>query len=78
MEIYNYEVGSGPFGLMLQLSVIIPGLSVTARRLHDVGRSGWWYFIIFTVVGIIPLLYWVCKKGDTGPNKYGEDVEAGR
>lgn len=57
---------------------IIPGLAIITRRLHDVGRSGWWYLIVITVIGIIPLLYWVCKKGDTGPNKYGEDIEAGR
>jgi uncharacterized membrane protein YhaH (DUF805 family) len=78
LGLYNYEVGSGPFGLILQLAVFIPGLSVTARRLHDVGRSGWWYLIAFTVVGIIPLFYWMCKKGDLGTNKYGEDIEAGR
>ena len=57
---------------------IIPGLAIITRRLHDVGRSGWWYLIVITVIGIIPFLYWVCKKGDTGPNKYGEDIEAGR
>ena len=78
MGIYDYENDFGPVSFIIQLLVIIPGISVTARRLHDVGRSGWWYLIAFTVVGIIPLFYWMCKKGDLGTNKYGEDIEAGR
>lgn len=37
--------------------------SVTIRRLHDVGKSGWWYLLILTGVGIIPILYWATIKG---------------
>lgn len=37
--------------------------SVTIRRLHDIGKSGWWYLLVFTVIGIIPILYWTSKKG---------------
>ena len=38
--------------------LLLPSLAVAARRLHDVGRSGWWILIAFTVIGIIPLLIW--------------------
>lgn len=37
--------------------------SVTIRRLHDIGKSGWWYLLVYTVIGIIPILYWTSKKG---------------
>ena len=37
--------------------------SVTVRRLHDVGKSGWWYLLVFTGIGIVPILYWASKKG---------------
>lgn len=75
---YDYDNDYGAISTLFSLVNIIPGLALITRRLHDVGRSGWWYLIVLTVVGIIPFLYWVCKKGDTGPNKYGEDIEAGR
>ncbi len=49
--------GSGPIGLFLSVATIIPGISLSVRRLHDIGRSGWWNLIAFTIIGIIPLIY---------------------
>jgi uncharacterized membrane protein YhaH (DUF805 family) len=49
---------------------------VAARRLHDGNRSGWWQLIAFTVIGLIPLIYWLIKKGTEGPNRFGEDPVA--
>ncbi len=48
----------------------IPGISAMVRRLHDTGRSGWWYFINFTIIGIFFFIYWLAKQGDIGKNKY--------
>jgi uncharacterized membrane protein YhaH (DUF805 family) len=50
----------------------LPWLGVIVRRLHDVGRSGWWFLILFTIIGIIPLFIWACMEGDANPNEYGE------
>lgn len=36
---------SGPFGLLYGLAVLLPGLAVGVRRLHDTGRSGWWMLL---------------------------------
>ena len=47
------------------------GLSVSVRRLHDINKSGWWLLLSITIIGLIPLLYWACKKGDDDGNKYG-------
>ena len=56
------------------LALIIPGLAVGVRRLHDVNRSGWWTLIAFSIVGIIfPLLYWAIQPGTRGTNKHGPD-----
>ena len=71
-------ISFGPIFIFTFFLILIPFFAVKVRRFHDVGKSGWWYLILLTVIGIIPFLYWVCKKGDTGPNKYGEDIEAGR
>ena len=59
--------------LIFYLVTLIPHITVTARRLHDVDRSGWWVLITITIIGIIPYLYWVCKKGDEGENRFGPD-----
>ena len=56
------------------LALLIPGLAVAIRRLHDVDRSGWWFLIAFTLIGILfPLLYWYLQSGTKGTNKYGPD-----
>jgi len=63
----------GPVGLVLGLVTLLPDVAVSIRRLHDIDRSGWWLLIIFTLVGIIPLIIWACTKGTAGPNRFGED-----
>ena len=59
------------FSTVLVLILFIPSLSVCVRRLHDTGRSGWWYLIIFIpYVGSIALFIIFCLKSDED-NKYG-------
>ena len=64
-------VFDGYLGNIFYILTFVPGISVAARRLHDLNKSGWWMLIGFTIIGLIPLLYWACKKGDDKPNKYG-------
>jgi uncharacterized membrane protein YhaH (DUF805 family) len=54
------------------LAVIIPGLAVSVRRLHDTGRSGWFILVAFIpFVGGIILLVFTCMDSQPGPNLYG-------
>ena len=53
------------------LILLLPSLAVAVRRLHDVGRSGWWILITFTVIGIIPLLIWYVTDTKDEENVYG-------
>jgi uncharacterized membrane protein YhaH (DUF805 family) len=62
-----------PASSILALGLLLPNISVGVRRLHDIGRTGWWFLIAFTIVGVILLLVWACQKGTTGPNGYGQD-----
>ncbi len=58
--------------LVFYLIIFIPSISLTVRRLHDTGRSGLFYFIIFIpFVGSFILLYFCCIDSEQGPNKYG-------
>jgi len=66
-------VGSpGILVLIFALGMLLPGLGVTIRRLHDTSRSGWWFLIAFVpVVGGIVLLVFMCLDSTPGANAYG-------
>jgi len=53
----------GPAYWILSLVLFLPTLSVGARRLHDVGKSGWWQLIGLTGIGLIPLIIWWASDG---------------
>ena len=58
---------------LLGILFILPNISVSVRRLHDVNKTGWLFFISLTIIGIIPLIIWYCTKGTNGINPYGID-----
>jgi uncharacterized membrane protein YhaH (DUF805 family) len=65
---------SGIIGMIYSFAVLLPGLAVLIRRLHDVGKSGWFLFIVFIpLAGIIWLFVVLCTEGDNGTNEYGAD-----
>lgn len=54
------------------VGMIIPAWAVTVRRLHDIGKSGWWWLIaLIPIVGSLVLLVWSCQDSDVCENKYG-------
>ncbi len=56
------------------LAMFIPGLAVSVRRLHDIGRSGWWLFLsLIPLVGAIILIIWYCTDSQPGANQYGSN-----
>ena len=66
----------GPVNSIYQLLVILPSLAVSARRLHDTNRSGWWYLLIFLpIVGVIILIIWWATKGEKKKNKFGNPIK---
>lgn len=61
---------------ILSLALLIPSLGLTARRLHDIGKSGWMMLIsIIPIVGAILLIIWCAKDGDPQPNQYGPSTK---
>jgi len=57
--------------LILTLALLVPTFAVGARRLHDLGKSGWWQLLVLTVIGAFLLLYWAAQPGTDGPNEFG-------
>jgi len=69
----NPHFFSRPLSAIFTLVTIVPSLALGIRRLHDVDRKSTWAFLIFTVVGIVLLIFWACKRGTNGANRFGSD-----
>ena len=52
------------------LLLLLPGLAVGTRRLHDIGRTGWWQFIMLTGIGYFLLMYWWAQPTAESAVKY--------
>ena len=72
----EYDEPLAPLSTIFFIAILIPSFAVCVRRLHDVNRSGWWLLIELTFIGIIPLIYWWCKKSDEGENRFGSNPTA--
>jgi uncharacterized membrane protein YhaH (DUF805 family) len=71
---YGVSLPYGYIYLVYVLAMFIPGLAVAVRRLHDVGKSGWMYFIVLIpLVGGIWLLVLFATDSQVGSNKWGEN-----
>ena len=66
------NAGSEVFLLAYQLVILVVGTSVGVRRLHDIGKSGWWLLLsLVPLVGSLVLLYFAIKDSQPGSNQYG-------
>ncbi|MFA6971487.1 MAG: DUF805 domain-containing protein [Gallionella sp.] len=61
---------SEPASTLYSLAIFVPGLAVGVRRMHDLGRNGWW--IIFPVVNLV----FLCMDSQPGENEYGPNPKA--
>jgi uncharacterized membrane protein YhaH (DUF805 family) len=62
----------GLFSAVVYLAHIVPSISLTVRRLHDLDKSGWFILIfLIPVVGPIMWLVWMLSAGTPGENRYG-------
>ena len=81
LSILHNATGLGLFTVLsslFSLAVLVPGLAVAWRRLHDIGKGGANYlFILIPIVGVIMLLVWFVREGQYGDNAYGPDPKAG-
>ena len=76
-ELMGQDLGYGWIYLVAGIAHLIPGLAVVVRRLHDVGKSGWFYFIVLIpIIGILWLLILLCKDGKKEDNKWGTNPKS--
>ena len=56
------------------LGLLISGIAVGVRRLHDLGKSGWWLLLGFVpIIGAIVLIYWFVQPGEDRVNAWGNN-----
>jgi len=55
----------------ISFALLLPSIGVTTRRLHDIGRNGWNQLWVLTGIGIVPVVYWLTRPGEPGPNRFG-------
>ena len=77
LSIIDVVLGIGLLGSLYALAVFIPNITVSVRRLHDIGKSGWWLLIIFLPIigGIVLLVLWA-RDSQPGENQYGPNPKA--
>jgi uncharacterized membrane protein YhaH (DUF805 family) len=71
------ESDVGPISAVTSLALLLPGIAMAIRRLHDIDRTGWWVLLALTLIGAILLIVWACFKGTNGSNRFGPDPVAG-
>ena len=70
--LYDVESEIGLLSSLYSLAVLVPGIAVTIRRLHDTSRTGWWFLIAFVpIIGVIVLLVFMVFDSTPGDNQYG-------
>jgi len=70
----NLLFGSSILGTLVTLGLLVPGIAVGVRRLHDIDRSGWWYLIaLIPLIGALVLIYWFVQPGTPGSNEFGDN-----
>ena len=62
----------GPLGALYGLAILVPGLAVSVRRLHDTNHSGWWLLVaLVPFIGAIVLLIFMIRDSQPGQNQHG-------
>lgn len=69
---FNEQANQGLLGGLFALFIFLPSIAVFVRRLHDTGRSGWWFWILLVpIIGVIVILVFFCTDSQEEANQYG-------
>jgi uncharacterized membrane protein YhaH (DUF805 family) len=76
--VIDAAIGSPVLAIIVTLALLVPGIAVGCRRLHDIGKSGWWLLIgLVPLVGAILLIVWFATDSKPAGDKYGPSPKYG-
>jgi len=76
LAILETIIGFGFISTLFSLALLVPSISISARRLHDTGRTGWWQLIsLIPLIGIIVLIVFLAQDSHDA-NTYGPNPKA--
>lgn len=76
--VVDAALGTAFVALLVSIALLLPGIAVGVRRLHDTGRSGWWLLIaLVPLVGAIVLIVFFATDSLPETNSYGESPKHG-
>ncbi len=68
---------AGGLGSLFSIITIIPSLALAIRRLHDIGKSGWWILVgvipVINFIGAFVLIFYFTRDSEAGTNEYGNN-----
>ncbi len=68
------SANGGVISTLATLGMLLPSIAVSARRLHDIGKSGWWQLMgIIPILGWVLVIIWYATNTKPGANQYGPD-----
>ncbi len=68
----RHKDGTGLFVFLTVLALLVPALAVSARRMHDIGKSGWWLLIsLIPIIGSLMFLAFAVRDSEPGTNRFG-------
>lgn len=74
---YSGKAEIGLLSALFAIGMLLPSIAVIARRLHDIGKSGWWQLIAFIpLIGTLLLLVWLARDSESASNRHGPNPKA--
>ena len=74
LDFAMHQSESGAISGIVTIVLLVPGIALQVRRLHDIGKSGWWFFLnLIPLLGQIALIVFSCMRGHAETNRYGDN-----
>jgi uncharacterized membrane protein YhaH (DUF805 family) len=70
--LFTFSEGTSPASILSTVILLVPALAVGARRLHDIGRTGWWQLLLLVPIlgGVVLIVFWALRP-EPGTNRFG-------
>ena len=72
LDLIIFGHAQGPLYTISALALLVPNIAVAIRRLHDIGKKGWWVLIALIPLIGLAIIYFFCQPSDPASNEYGE------